>query len=621
MDSFHFLRPVWLLAFVPLFAALWRLHRSRSRLGNLTRICDPVLLPHLIIDRPLGKRTTLGLWLTALGGSLAIVALAGPVWDRLPVPVFRNENAVVIVLDLSTAMDASDLKPSRLDRARYKIADLLRARRDGQTALVIYAGDAFTVTPLTDDAATIASQLSALSTELSPVSGQRADLGLDLAVRLLRQAGLRSGDILLMTAGADQSAALEAAKRVRDEGFRLSVLGVGTEAGGPVPRSKGGLWKDEQGNILVPKLDPSALRRLADAGDGRYREITADSSDIDALLAFFNRPAPNTVQSSAAQVRLEQWIERGPWLVLAILPIAALAFRRGWLLLVPLIMVVLPERSEAFEWRDLWSRRDRRAESAFQQQHYEEAARQFDDPAWRGAAWYRAGEYEKALQSLHGIDSAEGWYNKGNALAQLGRYREAIEAYSQAMERDPGHTDAKHNKELLEKAMKQQEQKQRQASDSSSNEQGGDQEQESQADEGSDTQQGKQSPGKSDDSGQTKEQEAGSDSEDTPASSDSSGSSDQPQDQQRDAAGRGASSVEDRPAGSEKPQGGRENEQPSGEKVEAAGTAMEQSQRRETEQANEQWLRRIPDDPAGLLKRKFAWQYRQRQQQNKEQEE
>lgn len=617
MENFHFLRPYWLLALLPLVGVLWRLYRARYRAGSLQRICDAALLPFLLIDRPGAQQGRLGLPLLALGGVLAIFALAGPVWERLPVPVFRNAEALVILLDLSAPMDASDIQPSRLERARYKIADVLRLRRDGQTGLVVYSGDAFTVTPLTEDAATIASQVGALSTELSPVEGRRVDLGLDAALRLLRQGGARTGHILLMTSDVDLSPALDAAQKVREAGYRLSVLGIGTEAGGPVPRGRKGLWKDANGNILVPKLNPSALRQVAEAGDGMYRTVTGDTSDIERLSSFFASDRALAGDGADSTVQLDQWIERGPWLVLVLLPIAASAFRRGGLFVLPLLVLAFPDRSEAFAWQDLWTRPDQRAARAFQGQNYDDAAHTFEDPAWRGAAWYRAGQYQEALQALKDLDTPEGWYNKGNVLARLGQFAEAIAAYRKVLEQDPGHADAKYNKELLEKYMKKKEQKKE--SGSGGDQQDGKQSSRQDSPQQQEEQNGKDesSPDQSAQSGQSQPQERAPDQEDQKdQKSDQASPDDASKSAPPESKAAQSGSPEDQQKDAEPP-AARSEESDQGQPSRVQ-TETEMSEEREVQQANEQWLRRIPDDPAGLLRRKFAWQHRQRQRMNQE---
>ena len=197
-SQFHFVRPWWLLAFLPLAWLVWSKWKRRVGSRNWEAICDPALLPHILIGNERGAKrwSTLA---TGLCGALAILALAGPVWQKLPQPVFSTQSALVIALDLSRSMDATDVNPSRLARARFKVADILARRGEGETALLVYAGDAFTVTPLTNDAATIESQLKALTTDIMPVQGNRTDTALSKAMELLRQAGASRGDILLIT--------------------------------------------------------------------------------------------------------------------------------------------------------------------------------------------------------------------------------------------------------------------------------------------------------------------------------------------------------------------------------------------------------------------------------------
>ncbi|MBP1151608.1 VWA domain-containing protein [Methylocaldum sp. RMAD-M] len=616
MNEFHFLRPWWLLAVLPLAAILWGLYRRRRSTGDWKGICDDALLPHVLIGGD-GRASRHPLFAAALGGIVAIMALAGPVWERLPAPAFRNIAAVVIVLDLSSAMEAVDLKPTRLERARYKIADILKTRKDGQTALVVYAGDAFTVTPLTDDAATIAAQLFALNSGLMPVQGTRIDLALESAARLLRQAGLRSGDILLVTAGERAAEAEEAAHRLKTEGYRISVLGVGTEEGAPVPMPEGGFLKDDTGNIVVPRLDTDALRKLARAGGGIYRNLTATAGDLDALLGFFEQHAAADTQNEKT-LNVDQWKEPGVWLLLALLPLAALSFRRGWLAAWLLVLAApVPNDAQALDWHNLWQRPDQQARQAFQAENYDEAAKKFQNSEWKAAAQYKAGRYEDAAKLLEESHSATGHYNRGNALARQGRYNEAIKAYQKALELDPGHADAHYNKELVEKALEQQKKQH-------------EEQQKSQKDSGSESEsKSSQSPqGPSDGQDRKNEEEkpheqAGKEQDAQPRDDGSNGENNSPE--SADAASGSESKAQDRPDknGEKTPDDGSDPQQTAGQaqdrrpdesgEREAAAATAETGKTDETRQAEEQWLRRIPDDPGGLLKRKFYYQYRQRQ--------
>lgn len=630
MTDFHFLRPAWLLALLPLAGLLWALYRQRRGGGDWRDFCDPALLPYILIGTP-ARSARFPLGLAALSGTLAVLALAGPAWERLPAPVFRNLSALVVVLDLSMAMDAADLKPSRLERARFKIEDILRVRKDGQTALVVYAGDAFTVTPLTDDAATVTAQLKALAPRLMPVQGTRVDLGLEAAARLLQQAGLKSGDVLLVGTGEGLAGADRAAAESRSEGYRVSVLGVGTAEGGPIPLAEGGFLKDERGAIVVPRLDTTALRSLAESGGGLYRTLEPGPGDLDSLLRFIDRRA-DAAQQTGHAVHIEQWREEGIWLLPLLLPLAALTFRRGWLgVWVILALAPLPRPAAAFEWPDLWLTPDQRAARDFRAGAMKEAAERFRNPAWKAAAEYKAGRYEQAAKDLEKFDTAAGHYNRGNALANQGQLEQALHAYDRALRLDPRDEDAQYNRKLVEEALrkqreeqdqrKQQEQQQGQGQDQGQRpqpSQGGRDGQEQPPEQGKPGGQDQQDrqQGEGQNPAARNPQESGR--EDRNASRQPSGGDDssspenQPAPDRNQPSGQAGKEEQAQPAQpAEPPVPGKNGP---GEKDEPKPVVSESEASSESRQAEEQWLRRIPDDPGGLLKRKFYYQYRQRQQ-------
>ncbi|WP_186289548.1 VWA domain-containing protein [Methylomonas koyamae] len=592
--EFHFLRPLWFLALLPAALLLLKLARHRQSRANWTEVCDAELLPFVLQDQPAAAQRRYSLIGAALATVLAIVALAGPTWERLPSPAFRNDAALVIALDLSKSMDAADIKPSRIGKARYKIADLLKQRKDGQTALLVYGGDAFTVTPLTTDTATIDSQLSALTTDIMPSPGSHTAIAIEHAANLLRQAGLAKGHILLVTDGADADVAAQAEHWLR--GYQLSVLAVGTADGAPIQAAGGGFLKDRSGNIVVAKMDEATLATLARNGRGLYQPVTAGDEDVEALSRVFNS-AVTDPQNQDSNLLLQQWDEKGPWLLLLVLPWAAGQFRKGLLLWCLLSLAPLPRNSYALDWQSLWKNPDQRAKQAFEQQQYQQAAEQFQDQAWRAAAQYKAGQYEQAAESLKHANSAEGHYNRGNALALAGRLPEAVQAYQQALQLDPQHQDAKYNKELVEKKLQEQQQQQQQPNQSQDRQpQDGGQEQHAQdrqsqsgqADGDRQNEAAKQQPGEQSAADQRKQAEQQSKpAEQNPSDSRQTAQPDRAQNQPKDA---------------------KSEAQP----AEAAAEV----ERNETERANEQLLKRIPDEPTGLLRRKFKYQYSQRNRRN-----
>jgi Ca-activated chloride channel family protein len=585
--EFHWIRPEWLLA-LPLVTVL-ALIMARRQLqpGSWQRVVDAALAPY-VLSRSGSRASGARWWLFLLCGVLASLTLAGPSWKRLEQPVFRSEQAIVIALDLSRSMDAADLAPSRLTRARLKILELLERRNSGQTALVVYSANAFTVTPLTTDADTVASLVNSLSTDIMPSRGSYPAAAIDKGRELLQQAGVGYGELLLITDGGTSPQAKRAARDLRDAGYTLSVLGAGTEEGAPIPRPDGGFVTDRSGRIAIPKLETAQLRDLAQAGGGSYTAMTADNRDIDTLLSGVASASSAADESLAT----DQWREEGPWLLLLLVPLASLAFRRGWVLSVGLLCVMpLAAPADASVWQDLWKNKNQQGQEKLAEGDAAAAAALFEHPTWRAVAQYRAGDYGGSVQGFRprtdgdeAPAAADSLYNLGNALARSGELQRAIDAYEQALEIDPQSEDAAWNRDRVKEFLKQQENAQsgEKGNEESPSESGGESEQaegESQSD-----QQGEEGA-----SG-----EPGSESEESSARGEEEMSQDDLDALQQEL---------DRAA--------QEAEQQQGEQQEAVGEAETLAQRRAQEQmqAMEQWLRRIPNDPGGLLRRKFRYQY------------
>ena len=559
MDEFHFLRPLWLLTLPlgPLLAwALWRrLHEG----AQWRDVCDPQLLPYLLVA-PLSARRRWPYGLLAATLALASLALAGPAWERLEQPVYRTLNARAVVLDLSRSMDAADYQPSRLVRARFKVVDILRRSRDRPVGLAVFAGDGFIITPLTEDANTLITLLPSVDTDIMPAQGSRADLGLEVAARMLERGGATRGEVILITDGVKGRRAEQAAADLLAAGFRVSVLAAGTPEGAPIPIQGGGFFKDLQGGIVVAMTDFERLRAIASAGGGRFAALTSDDSDIDHVLGM-DVPKPWDLDLRAAQRTSEAWRDRGPWFALALLPLAALAFRRGWLLLVPLAVIAVPSPARAVSWDDLWARSDQQAARALARGDAARAATLTRDPLWKGGALYRDGEYEEAAETFAESDAVTGHYNRGNALARAGRLQEALGAYDTVLESDPHHEDALHNRALVARLLEELQAQPR-------------------PDRGESGGQGQRGGS---------QREEGSPMERDP----------------RDAMDQGERSAE-----------GREDAGRDDSEREARGETVEPLAAppltAEEQQAMAQWLRRVPDDPGGLLRRKFQLEYSRR---------
>ncbi len=564
--EFTLLRPLWLLALLPVAALAYLMWRARGSGSTWEKVIDPHLAAVLIA--PGGRRGTARTLpvLVVTAWILATVALAGPVWQRLPQPVYKRDSALVLVLDLSLSMYARDLQPSRLVRMKHKVRDLLAERREGQTGVVVFAGDAHVVTPLTDDVRTIENLLPALEPGIMPVLGSNAGAGIELAIELLKGSGVATGQILLMTDGTTRATAFS---RLADPDFPISIIGIGTAAGSAIPLDfagqPGNYLKDPgTGDTVIARLDSRALETLAAIGGGVYRTLTMDGSDLAAVLAA--APDPDADARELDDRHFDVWREYGWLAALLALPVMLLCFRRGVVAAVPLVLAAaLPSPSaQALGWDDLWWRQDQQAWRALKHGDPATAAALATDPQTRGTAFYRGQDYPAAAQNFAASDDADGHYNRANALAYSGQFEQALAEYDRALELDPDHADAAFNREVVRKLLEEQQKNESQ------------QEQAQQEREDSDNQDAQQQDGNEGSDAQEEEEQQQADNSQQPEARE-----EQQQSREQQA----------------------EQQQP--DDTEQQRQQLAESEQDERERALEQWLRRVPDDPGGLLRRKF----------------
>lgn len=662
LTQFHFLHPYWLGLLVLLPLLLWWLARHAAASASLQRLVDKTLLPYLLDTRGRHRRWPLGL--LALSGVLVSLALAGPTWQRVERPLYASRAAQVVALSLSPRMLATDVTPNRLARARYKVHDLFAANRAGQNALIAYAGDAYTVAPLTTDADALDNLLDALAPDVMPTTGDNAAAAIRRGVKLLDQGGAVEGSLVLVTDDVD-SDAIAAARRAHAAGARVSVLGVGSGKGAPI-KSGGGFLKNAQGDIVMARRNDAHLRALAQAGGGRYAPMQSDHSDIDALAGELRTGSANV---ASAHANTAQWRDFGPWLLLPLLPLAALAFRRGWVLMLVLALPLLPtparagmarapavaatvsapatdqgNKSSSTTWGErlgaLWLTPDQRAAHALTAGDAKRAQELARDPAWRGAADYRAGDYAAAAKAFARAHDNNAQYNLGNALVKQGQYQQALTAYSRALKADPGNADAAANRKAVRAWLRQQQQHKPQSS-SSSAKGSGQQGQDGNAGKGAAgfSKQADSSHGTQPQSGNNAEKRGGKQASPAPASSPGSraqvgparaGSSTQTPRSARPAhagsAPRDASAPDAAAAARRKAQAQQARKalhqqmdrqlerKDKGEQPYTLGAqpASAASSKHPLPQSMQRELQRVPDDPGGLLRRKFMLEYQRR---------
>jgi len=623
---FHFLRPHWFYGFIPLIILSLLFIKSYTHSKSWQSIIDPKLLPHLLVGKS-SKRSALPDILYFILGALIIISLAGPAWEKRPQPVFKEQSALVIALDLSRSMDAGDIKPSRLTRARHKITDILNQRKLGQTALIVYAADAYTVSPLTDDTATITALLSSLTTNLMPAQGTRTDKALVQAASLLKNAGVSHGDILLVTDDIETDA--KATFRKISEDHRISILAVATKDGAPIPQQSGGFVKDRKGNIVVPKLNLEHFQQFINIGKGRFSLIANDDSDIQKITSLFNANRFEAKkESKASTLQTDSWYEQGPWLLLFIIPLIALTFRRGVLLVLLIVIIQQPQPAQAGSlWDSLWANDNQRAAKLLEQKKSAEAADLFNNKQWKAASHYKSKQYQKTIDELQDTHSADGHYNKGNAYAQLEENEKAIEEYSAAIKLDPNHQDAIFNKKLLEKKQEQdnkkdkkQSDKNKQSKDNKQSDQDKKQSEQGQPDKNKKSQD--QQDSQQNDGGQNKSDQQKSDQDNkSEANKQQQSDKDSKQNSKSSEKLENKKSTDKEQDKEDKGQQQESKDNPdSDKKATAAKTQAENAEQKQNDKITQQWLRRIPDDPGGLLRNKFNYQYKRQQQHSSEEQ-
>ncbi len=624
MSEFHFIRPWWLLSIIVLFIALHLLKRFRISQSGWQQLL-PEHLSKVLIE---GKQSSqsFSLILPTLIGLLSIIALAGPTWQKLPQPVFQTQQGSVLIMDMSYSMYSTDISPNRLIRARYKANDLLSGLNEGEMGLIAYAGDAFSISPLTKDINNIKLLLASLTPEIMPEFGSNPLAALTLADEMLTNAGHANGHIYWFTDGIENSDVQDITDWSRSHPHRLNILGIGTKSGAPIKLPNGELLKDSTGAIVVPKLPESTLYGSAQRGRGVYQTISNNSADINTLIKVAKNKEFNALENESIKqeqtaddlIRGDQWQEVGPWLVVLVLPFVLFYFRRGTLLAVLVAGSYFPAPPVyANVWQDLWKTADQQAQAKFNDESFNEAAEQFKNNEWQGSAHYKAGDYEAALKSFQKSDSANAHYNQGNSYAQLQQLDKAIAAYKKALEKDPTLMQAKQNKSLLEQMKKQQEQKQQQGDNSQENQDQDQQDQQNENQEGQD-QEGKnqQEQNDSQQSDQQKQNQQQGEQDDS-QSEQSSEQSQSEQEQEKEQSKDGQSQEEKDKAEQEqqeKAQQAKADE--SDENIDdAKKTSAQLAQEKldqETEQKHQQLLNKVTNDPYLLLRNKMQIEYQKR---------
>ena len=627
LSQFHFLRPemFWVLAILPL--VYWLIKRGQVFGDDWSRVIPASLLQHLRAGQDSNSSRRSLPFVLILALLITVFALAGPSWKKIPQPVTKVSDDMIVILDLSLSMLATDITPTRLTRAKQKLQDLLALRTEGNTALVVFSGDAHVVTPLTDDTNTIVANLPALDPYIMPEIGSRPDLAIEEAIALLDQASAGSARIVMLTDGVASHQIERIEDQLNARPIRVDVLAVGTEPGGPIDLGERGYLKQD-GQVVIPKTDYRALSRIAAAHSGKFTAMQLDDKDLELLEISGDLSDKRAVnqENESIDPRYDTWQDSGYWLLLLVIPLILFSYRQG--LILVLAICLLPSQESMAEelpgpsvswWSSLWQTRDQQAQSALNQGDAATAAQLFESPEHKLFAQaqtnsFNASAFEQ-LEAKYPDLSSDYFYNKGNALAKSGAYPEAIDAYDQALALDPNNEDAGFNRAIVEQLQNQAQQSEQSSQDQANQDQQG---QDSESNQNDASQESGGEPQQSEPSDQQEngseqqnnasrqgsEQQSQQDSAQNPNDSQAESSSQQEAGEDDDQ----KQAVETDPQEQSRNQEDLDNTQEASRAQVAEADALSDEER----QSFEQWMRRVPDDPGGLLRRKFQQQSQER---------
>lgn len=612
ITNFHFLRPFWLLALLIPLLFYWRYYRGLNNKSTWENVCDKKLLNFLLIKGSSTQRQLITL-LSMTAFIATIFAISGPTWKKQDAPIMAPENPVVILLNLSSDMKEKDLTPSRLERAKFKIMDMLKGLKSAQTGLIVYTSEPFLISPITDDPAIISNLLPAVNYDIMPSNGDRLDRAINLAIEKFRNAGFFQGNIVIFTPDVGQrfDLALEAAKNAKIDKYLVSV-------------------------VAVNKENNEKLKLISKYGGGIYENLSSDDQDIRSIDTFINQHISQLKLSDNLQLT---WIDMGYYLTIIPVICSLFLFRRG--IFIFILMLGFAGSAQA-GW---FLNNNQEGYNAFGQNDFETASKKFEDANWKASAEYRKGDYKSALKYFSQAKDVTGIYNQGNALAKGGKIEEAIKKYEEVLKLEPEHEDAKFNLEYLKKQQDQQQQN----NQNNKNEQNQDQNQSDSDQQDSPNNQGEspQAPNKPQDNQGNNDQEQpnpqndqnkqdqnqGQDQQDQQPqdqrpqggqqgsqgqNSDQNGNQDQDQNSNSGSAGNsGDGQEEDQNSGQDQSgsqdEAGDEKDSSDKEEQKSGGGQVEESDEEgdydEEKQARVQTFREIPEDPGGLLKAFIAKEY------------
>lgn len=477
--QFQFLRPWWFLGLLPVAWLLWKAWKVKNQQDAWHQVIAPQFRRLLLGENRSGESSIFNkssIWGLGFIWFLAILALSGPSLKSVQLPAEKNQQGTVILLDLSLSMLADDLAPNRLSRVKYKITDLVKQHPELSIGLVGYAGSAHSISPISEDNQTLLGLLPALNPKIMPSYGSNPLLGFEEAKKLLEGAFINHGHIIWITDDLEATQQSAIREWIKSHDYTISIMPVGTAAGGVVQIPNYGLLKDDAGKIVLPPLPMGRFVQLNDLTGVTVTPLRIGDDSVEALLppTSVNRDkkeSDDKVGNKPTDITILNALDEGALLLILLLPLVALLYRRGWIfslsftMMLPLGLLgvagsLMPTPSVAAtelpNFTDAFKSPNQQGYQAWSDQNYKAAEALFEDSQWRASTLYRLGKYAEAAPLFAKDESAKGFYNQGNALAKSGQLEPAKKAYENALKKQPNFAAAEQNLGLVTQLLQQQ---------------------------------------------------------------------------------------------------------------------------------------------------------------------
>lgn len=444
-EQFHFLRPLFLWMLIPIgIILLLNLITSKNQV-KWKNIIAPHLRKYVIQKGTEGLRKWMQI-LTMTTLALAVLGMSGPTWKQIEIPGKTLETPVVLALDLSQSMMATDLQPNRLERAKFKLSDFINANPRARIALIGYAGSAHTIVPLTNDYKIINSHMQSLTPSVMPLRGSNLQAALELT-NSLTGVSEAPGTLILFTDDFDEASFQNLRNFATSSNTQIEIMPFNTISGANIPNFYGKGFLKEKGKNIHSKINTEVLNKLNAIENIQVHELTIDASDMELLA---KKIAENIEFKEQDEEIEEDWEDHGLTFIIPFVFVLILSFRKGWVLYTLVFMTTLSSCSSENSFKDLWFSRDYQGQQFLEKEEYNLAGDTFEDPLQKGVAYYKAKNYDAAIRAFSQDTTATGAYNLGVAYFANGDYAAAEMAFGNAVELDPDMQKAKTNREMAQ---------------------------------------------------------------------------------------------------------------------------------------------------------------------------